>query len=70
MSVTEEGRLLLSRIEPALAAISQTVIGLDDDREQPSGEIRISTSRLASRQFIEPHPGNFTGAILRSVWNW
>ncbi|WP_427788403.1 LysR family transcriptional regulator [Brevundimonas diminuta] len=59
VSVTEEGRLLLSRIEPALAVISQAVIGLDDDREQPAGEIRISTSRLAARQFIEPHLGEF-----------
>nr|WP_314431541.1 LysR family transcriptional regulator [uncultured Brevundimonas sp.] len=59
VSVTEEGRLLLSRIEPALAVISQAVVGLDDDREQPTGEIRISTSRLAARQFIEPHLGEF-----------
>lgn len=59
VSVTEEGRLLLSRIEPALADIAQAVVGLDDDREQPTGEIRISTSRLAARYFIEPHLGEF-----------
>lgn len=59
VSVTEEGRRLLARIEPALADIAQAVVGLDDDRDQPTGEIRISTSRLAAHQFIEPHLGEF-----------
>lgn len=59
VSVTEEGRRLLARIEPALADIALAVVGLDDDRDQPTGDIRISTSRLAARQFIEPHLGEF-----------
>ncbi len=59
VSVTEEGRRLLARLDPALTEIAQAVVGLDDRRDQPSGEIRISTSRLAAHQFIEPHLGEF-----------
>ncbi|WP_428156457.1 LysR family transcriptional regulator [Brevundimonas sp.] len=59
ISVTEAGRSLLARIEPALADITQAVVSLDDDRDQPAGEIRISISRLAARHFIEPHLGEF-----------
>ncbi|MBP6876469.1 MAG: LysR family transcriptional regulator [Phenylobacterium sp.] len=59
VSVTEEGRRLLTRIEPALDVIDRAVARLDDDRDQPTGEIRISTSRLAAAQFIEPHLGEF-----------
>lgn len=59
VSVTEEGRRLLSSIEPPLASIAQALVGLDDKRDQPSGEIRISTSHFAARQFIEPHLGEF-----------
>jgi DNA-binding transcriptional LysR family regulator len=59
VSVTEDGRRLLARIQPALDDIAQAVSGIDDERNQPIGEVRISTSRLAAHQYLEPHLGEF-----------
>ena len=59
VSLTEEGRQLLEQVAPALQAVEHAVQAIDDSRGQPSGEIRINTSRLASRFLIEPHLAEF-----------
>lgn len=55
VSLTEEGRTLLAQVGPGLQMVEQAVNAIDDTRGQPSGEIRISSSRFASRCLIEPH---------------
>lgn len=55
VSLTEEGRHLLEQVEPGLHMVELAVNALDDTRGLPMGEIRINTSRLASRFLIEPH---------------
>lgn len=59
VSLTEEGRHLLEQVAPALQAVEHAVQAIDDSRGQPSGEIRINTSRLASRFLLEPHLAEF-----------
>lgn len=59
ISLTEEGRHLLAEIAPGLAQIDQAIHALGAERERPMGEIRINTSRVASRCFVEPHLGEF-----------
>lgn len=59
LSVTEEGRLLLREVEPALAAIADAVGNIGASSEQPSGEVRIDSSRFAARKYIEPHLAEF-----------
>jgi DNA-binding transcriptional LysR family regulator len=60
VSLTEEGRLLLDAVAPALAAIESAVVALDEVQERPSGLLRINTSRLAAKTLIEPHLGELT----------
>lgn len=55
VSLTEEGRTLLAQVAPGLQLVEQAVNAIEDTRGQPSGEIRINTSRFASRCLIEPH---------------
>jgi DNA-binding transcriptional LysR family regulator len=59
ISLTEEGRHLLQQIDPGLSLIDQAVTAVGTDRNRPTGEIRINTSRAASRCFIEPHLAEF-----------
>ncbi len=60
ISLTEEGRHLLEQIDPGLSLIDQAVNAIGTDRDRPSGEIRINTSRVATRYLIEPHLAEFT----------
>lgn len=57
MSLTEEGKRLLDVLQPALTAIEQTVAELGETKTEPSGLIRMSSSRIAARLLIEPHMG-------------
>lgn len=57
MSLTDEGRRLLDVLQPALAAIERAVSELGETRVEPSGLIRMSSSRIAARLLIEPHMG-------------
>ncbi|WP_430461513.1 LysR family transcriptional regulator [Thalassolituus sp. LLYu03] len=59
MSLTEEGQRLLAVLEPALQAIDQAVLELGESHSEPSGLIRINTSRIANRLLLEPHMGEF-----------
>lgn len=59
MSLTEEGRHLYEVLQPALIAIEKAVAELGESHVEPSGLIRINTSRIAARLLIEPHMGEF-----------
>lgn len=59
VSLTEEGRQLLDQLGPGLRMVEQAVNAMDDSRGSPTGEIRINTSRFASRCLVEPHLREF-----------
>ncbi len=60
VSLTEEGRKLLAQIDPGLTMIAHAVGALGDAQGRPAGELRINTSRVAARYFLEPHLGEFS----------
>ena len=51
---TEAGRRFLDEITPALDTIESSLQRLKADQGTPSGLLRLNTSRLAARVFIEP----------------
>ncbi|MEN5316607.1 LysR family transcriptional regulator [[Pseudomonas] hibiscicola] len=59
MSLTEEGQQLLDVLQPALTAIEKAVEELGEVHAEPSGVIRMNSSRIASRLLLEPHMGEF-----------
>ena len=59
MSLTEEGQRLLDVLQPALTAIERAVEELGETHVEPSGLIRINSSRPAARWLVEPHMGEF-----------
>ena len=60
VSLTDDGRKLLTQVEPGLAMISHAVVAVGNAREKPSGEIRLNVPRVVSQHFIEPHLGEFS----------
>lgn len=59
LSLTEEGRLLLEVLQPALTSIQRAVNELDGAGLEPSGLLRVNTSRIAAKMLLEPHMGEF-----------
>lgn len=59
LSLTEEGRHLLALLQPALANIQRAVVELDGAGREPSGLLRVNTSRVAARLLLEPHLQEF-----------
>lgn len=59
MSLTDEGQRLLDVLQPALTAIERTVADLGEAHAEPSGLIRMNSSRIAARLLIEPHLAEF-----------
>ncbi|WP_039913001.1 LysR family transcriptional regulator [Cellvibrio mixtus] len=59
MSLTEEGQRLLDVLQPALASIEKAIAELGEASAEPSGLIRMNSSRIAARLLIEPHMGRF-----------
>jgi len=62
LSLTDAGRRLLDRAEPALAEIAE---GMRDAREAdgaPSGRVRITTPPSAAYMLLSPHLGAFATA--------
>ena len=59
LSLTEEGRHLLEVLQPALSNIQRAVHELDDAGLEPSGLLRVNTSRIAAKMLLEPHMGEF-----------
>ena len=65
MSLTEEGRRLLDVLQPSLTAIERAVAELRESHVEPSGLIRMTSSRIAARMLIEPHMGQFLSRYPR-----
>ena len=59
MSLTEEGQRLYDQIRPAFGTIDQAVRSVGEANASPSGLLRVNTSRIASRNLVEPHLGEF-----------
>lgn len=59
MSLTEAGQQLFDTLQPTLGRIEHAVQSLGDAVGEPSGLVRVNTSRLASRSLVEPHLGEF-----------
>lgn len=59
MSLTEEGQRLLDVLQPALTAIERAVAEIGEAHAEPTGLIRMNSSRVAARLLVEPHMGEF-----------
>lgn len=59
LSLTEEGRHLLETLQPALSNIQRALHELDDAGLEPTGLLRVNTSRIAAKMLLEPHMGEF-----------
>lgn len=59
MSLTEEGQRLYDVWYPALIAVERTVRTMHDMRDEPSGLVRVNTSRVAAKTLLEPHLQEF-----------
>lgn len=59
VSLTDEGRRLLDVLQPALTALERAVAELGEAHSEPSGLIRMSSSRIAARLLIEPNLSDF-----------
>ncbi|MGU3628884.1 LysR family transcriptional regulator [Comamonas sp. C24C] len=59
MSLTDEGQRLLDVLQPALTAIQRAVAEIGEAHAEPTGLIRMNSSRVAARLLIEPHMGEF-----------
>ncbi|WP_226642790.1 LysR family transcriptional regulator [Microbulbifer variabilis] len=54
MSLTEEGQRLFNVLAPAIESIDRAVGEAGEAQAEPSGVIRIDTSRVAARLLLEP----------------
>ncbi len=59
VSLTEAGSSLNSKMAPALAMIRDSLSDASLAADQPSGTVRINSSYVAYRLFIEPHVKEF-----------
>lgn len=59
MSLTEEGQRLFDALQPALTGIARAVTELGEVGSEPTGQIRLSVSRVAARTLLEPHMAEF-----------
>ncbi|WP_275725456.1 LysR family transcriptional regulator [Vibrio furnissii] len=59
MSLTEEGRLLFESLQPALGSIDHAVRNIGQINDEPTGLLRINTSRVVAKYILEPHLGEF-----------
>jgi len=61
MSLTEEGLRLFEVLQSALQSIDGVVRTVGEARSEPSGLLRVNTSRFAAKVLVEPHLGEFLG---------
>lgn len=59
MSLTEAGQRLYDIWYPALTAVERAVHDMHDSRDEPSGLVRVNTSRVAAKTLLEPHLEEF-----------
>ena len=62
LALTDAGRRLLDRIEPALAEIANGVREASEADGAPSGRVRITTPPSGAYLLLEPHLGAFAEA--------
>lgn len=59
MSLTEEGHLLFESLQPALGSIDHAVRNIGQINDEPTGLLRINTSRVVAKYLLEPHLAEF-----------
>lgn len=59
MSLTEEGQLLFDSVFPALGDIDRALRNIGQAHDEPSGLLRINTSRVAAKYLLEPYMPEF-----------
>ena len=59
MSLTEEGQHLYEVLVSALGQIDDALKDVGDTQLEPTGLLRINSSRVAARMLVEPHIGEF-----------
>jgi DNA-binding transcriptional LysR family regulator len=59
ISLTEDGQRLFDSLRPALMSIEHAVHNLREVRNEPSGLLRVNTSRVAAKNLVEPHLAEF-----------
>ncbi|BDQ66674.1 LysR family transcriptional regulator [Shewanella xiamenensis] len=59
MSLTEEGQLLFDSVFPALEDIDRALRNVGQAHDEPSGLLRVNTSRVAAKYLLEPHMPEF-----------
>lgn len=62
VGLTEVGMRFLREAEPALAALTAAVEGVDETRDRPAGVLRINLSRAAAYVLVMPHLVDFLEA--------
>lgn len=62
ISLTDEGQHLFDVLHPAFRAIQGGLDAMQEAQAEPSGLIRINTSRVAARLLLEPHLAEFLAA--------
>ena len=55
MSLTEEGQRLFAVLQDALQSINGAVRTVGEAKAEPSGLLRVNTSRFAAKVLVEPH---------------
>ncbi len=68
MSLTEEGQRLFDVLVPAIDSIERCLIEAGESQAEPSGVIRINTSRVASKLLLEPKMDEFLGLYPKLKW--
>lgn len=56
---TEEGRLLIETLGPALAEIASRIASISEKRDRPSGPLRVTMPQLAAEELILPRLAEF-----------
>ncbi len=59
VGLTELGRQFLDAAAPGLAQLAQAVSGLDEQRAQPTGVLRLNVSNVAAHVLLVPHLADF-----------
>ena len=65
MSLTDDGLRLWESIQPALQSIEQAVVQVHEAQDEPTGVIRLNSSRIAARTLVEPHLEEFLALYPR-----
>jgi DNA-binding transcriptional LysR family regulator len=63
VGVTELGQQLLKGAQPALAALAQTVEGINEARDKPAGLLRLNVARASAELLLYPHLRDFAEAF-------